>query len=64
MDLAKRSAALYPDWDSTYWVLIAACGQLDRPTEARARATLSLSPGMTLSGARQRLPIRAPPRWR
>jgi adenylate cyclase len=62
LDLAKRSTALYPDWDSTYWVLIAACGQLDRPAEARAALAklLSLSPGLTVSGARQRLPIRNP----
>jgi tetratricopeptide (TPR) repeat protein len=60
LDLAKRSAALYPDWDTTYWVLIAAYGQLDRPAEARAALAklLSLSPGLTVSGARQRLPIR------
>ena len=60
MDLAKRSTALYPEWDSTSWVLIAACGQLDRPAEARAALAklLSLSPGLTVSCARQRLPSR------
>ena len=60
LELARRSAALYPDWDSTYWLLVPAYGQLDRPAEARAALAklLSLSPGLTVSGARQRLPIR------
>jgi len=60
LDLAKRSAALYPDWDTTYWVLIPAYAQLDRLAEARAALAklVSLSPGLTVSGARQRLPIR------
>jgi len=60
LELAMRSAALHPDWDSTYWLLVAAHIQLDRLAEARAALTklLSLSPGFTVSGARQRLPIR------
>ena len=62
LDLAKRSVALYPDWDTTYWVLIPAYVQLDRLAEARAALAKlrSLSPGLTVSGARQRLPIRNP----
>ena len=62
MDLEKRSIALYPDWDTAYWVLVAAYVQLDRLADARvALAKLrSLSPGLTVSGARQRLPIRNP----
>ena len=62
LDLVKRSVALYPDWDTTYWVLIPAYVQLDRLADARvALAKLrSLSPGLTVSGARQRLPIRNP----
>jgi len=62
LDLAKRSVALYPDWDTTYWVLIPAYVQLDRLADARvALAKLrSLSPGLAVSGARQRLPIRNP----
>ena len=60
LELAKRSVALYPDWDTTYWVLIPAYVQLDRLADARvALAKLrSLSSGLTVSGARQRLPIR------
>ncbi len=60
LELAKRSAALYPDWDTTYWVLVPAYVQLDRLAEARAALgkLVSLSPGLTASGAGQRLPIR------
>jgi adenylate cyclase len=62
LEWAKKSAALYPDWDTTYWVLVPACVQLDRMPEARAALAKlqSLSPGLTVSGARQRLPIRNP----
>jgi adenylate cyclase len=61
-DFVRRSAALYPDWDTTYWALVAAYVQLDRMPEARAALAMlvSLSPGLTISGARQRLPIRNP----
>jgi TolB-like protein len=62
LELAKRSVALYPDWDTTYWVLVPAYIQLDRLADARAALAklISLSPGLTASGARQRLPIRNP----
>jgi len=60
LELAKRSVSLYPDWDSTYWLLIPAYVQLGRLDEARkAMAKLeTLSPGSTVSGFRRRLPIR------
>ncbi len=62
LELAKRSAALYPDWDSTYWVSIPAYVQLDRLPEARAAlAKLSVAgAGMTISRLRQLLPIQEP----
>jgi tetratricopeptide (TPR) repeat protein len=62
LELAKRSAALYLDWDTTYWVLVPAYVQLDCVAEARAALAMlvSLSPGLTVSGARQRLPLRNP----
>ena len=62
LELAKRSAAVNPDWDRTYWALVATYAQLDRLAEARAALAklLSLSPGLAVSGARQRLPIRNP----
>ncbi|TMJ34963.1 MAG: hypothetical protein E6G87_13400 [Alphaproteobacteria bacterium] len=60
VELAGRSAALYPDWDSVYWGLIPAYVQLDRLPEARAALPkfLSLAPGITVSGLRRLLPIR------
>jgi adenylate cyclase len=62
LELAKRSAALYPDWDTTYWALVPAYIQLDHLADAQAALArlVSLSPGLTVSGARQRLPIRNP----
>src|SRR5262249_16607561 len=62
LELARRSAALYADWDSTYWALIPAYVQLGRMAEAEAAlATFRLLPlGFTVSVGRQRLPIRDP----
>ena len=62
LELAKRSVALYPDWDSTYWILIAAYVQLDRLAEARAALPKyqSLAPGTTVSELGRRLPARDP----
>src|SRR5262249_4758892 len=50
-ELARRSAATYDGWDTTYWYLAAACGHLGRVDEGnRAIAKiLSLSPGTTIS---------------
>ncbi len=61
LDLARKSLALY-DWDSVYWVLIPAYVQLGRIAEAQAGLAKlqSLSPGMTVSGIRQRMPIKNP----
>jgi adenylate cyclase len=62
LDLAKKSAALYADWDTTYWVLVPAYVQLGRMAEAQAALAklVSLTPGLTVSGARRRLPIQNP----
>jgi len=59
-ELAERSAALNPDWDTTYWVLIAACVQLGRLPEAQAALGkfLTLAPGTTVSALRDHLPLR------
>jgi len=61
-DLAKRSARMYPDWDTTYWVLIPALVQLDRTEEARSAISkfLELAPTATVSRLRELLPIRNP----
>src|SRR5262245_39059841 len=62
LELAERSTALNPDWDSAYWLLIPAYVQLDRLPEARAALPkyLSLAPGMTITKLRQVLPVREP----
>ena len=62
LELAKRSVALYPDWDTAYWLLIPAYVQLGHLAEARAALGKleSLSPASTVSGFRRRLPIRNP----
>jgi tetratricopeptide (TPR) repeat protein len=62
LELARRSAALYSDWDSTYWLLVPAYIQLDRPEEAQtAVAKLrALSPGITVSALQKLLPFRNP----
>jgi TolB-like protein/class 3 adenylate cyclase len=62
LELARRSAGLYPDWDTTWWALVAAYVQLDRPADARAALArlMQLSPGLTVAQARRRLPIRDP----
>jgi adenylate cyclase len=61
LDFARKSLALY-DWDSAYWVLIPAYVRLGRIAEAQAGLAKlqSLSPGMTVSGIRQRMPIKNP----
>jgi len=62
LELATRSAALYPDWDSTYWALVPANILLERPAEARTALAkfVALSPGVTISSLRTRLPIKDP----
>lgn len=61
-DLAKKSARMYPDWDTTYWAMVPALTQLGRTKEARSAISklLELSPTTTVSRLRQLLPIRNP----
>ncbi len=61
-DLAKKSARMYADWDTTYWVLIPALAQLGRTEEARSAVSkfLELSPTATVSRLRELLPLRNP----
>ncbi len=62
LELGKRAAGLSPDWDSIYWVLVPANIQLGHREEAGVALAklLALSPGLTVSGIRERLPIRDP----
>ncbi len=65
-ELASQSAALYPNWDCTYWVLASACaalGRLDAAREAIGKL-LSLSPGMTLAQLARTTPFADPARLR
>ncbi|MEO3415035.1 hypothetical protein AAFO92_10290 [Roseovarius sp. CAU 1744] len=59
-ELAERSLALNSQWDSTYWVLIAAYTQLDRLSEAKTIATrlMTLLPKATVPKYGKSLPIR------
>lgn len=61
-DLARKSARMYDDWDTTYWALIPALVQLGRIEEARSALSkfLELSPTATVSRLRELLPIRCP----
>jgi len=61
-ELAKKSARMYPDWDTTYWAMIPALTQLGRVEEARSAVSklLELSPAVTVSCLRELLPIRDP----
>jgi tetratricopeptide (TPR) repeat protein len=63
--LAASAAALYSEWDATFYVLAAARAHLGRLTEARAdiEKLLSLNPGATTSRFRSMLPIRHPERF-
>lgn len=62
VELAERSHALNSEWDSNYWVLIAAYTQLDRLPDARKAVArlLALSPDATIANYRKKLPIRNP----
>ncbi len=57
-EFARRSAATYDGWDTTYWYLAAAYGHLGWADEANKAIAkiLSLSPGTTVSRIRN-LPI-------
>ncbi len=60
VEFAEKSLALSPDWDSTYWILIAAYAQLGRPDEAKnaAEELLTKYPEATASHYELVLPIR------
>lgn len=60
LELARRSVALNPNFDSTYLFLITGSVQLGRLDEAQAALAtyLTLAPGKTLSALRNELPYR------
>ena len=59
-DYLERSIALNPNWDSPYWVIVAAYVRLGRLPAARAALDKfrELLPGATVSMLRRALPIR------
>ena len=60
LEMAARSAQIYPDWDTTWRVQAAALMQLGREQDARGAVArlLELAPDLTISGLRERWPIR------
>ena len=61
LDLALRSIALNPNWDSSYIALITAYVMLDRIESAKeaAEKLLAIHPGARASGYHRSLPIRS-----
>lgn len=62
IELARRSLALNPLWDSTHWVLVTAHMALGQTAEARAVVThlLEVYPEATVSNYDRVLPMRSP----
>jgi hypothetical protein len=63
-ELALKSAAIYPSWDTSYWVLATAnaeLGRVDATREAVGRL-LSLSPGVTIAQSARATPFADPGR--
>ena len=62
LTLAQRSLAIYPHWDTTFYVLAVCYVQLGRLTDARNAVTsfVVLLPGATVSRLRQTLRVRNP----
>jgi TolB-like protein/class 3 adenylate cyclase len=61
-ELARKSARMYADWDSTYWALIPSLVQLGRTDEARSFMLKfqELSPNATVTRLGGLLPVRNP----
>ena len=61
-NLAMQSARIYDGWDTTYRVLGSALAQLGRIDEAHAAVEKlrELAPVLTVSGLRERWPLRKP----
>ncbi len=61
-EYASKSAALHPDIDVTYYILVPACGHLGRTEDAKTAIAklLSLAPGVAISNFAPRMPFRGP----
>ena len=62
LELSRKAARMYADWDSNYWALIPAMVQLGRTDEARSFMPkfLELSPNATVTRLGELLPVRNP----
>ncbi len=60
LEHANRAASIYDGWDTTYRVMASALAHLGRMDEARAAVErlLELAPNITVSGLRERWPLR------
>ena len=60
LEYATRSASIYDGWDTTYRVMASALAHLERMDEARSAVArlLELAPNVTVSGLRERWPLR------
>ena len=60
LENATRSASIYDGWDTTYRLMASALVQLGRMEEARGAVLrlLELAPNLTVSGLRERWPLR------
>jgi adenylate cyclase len=60
LEYATRSESIYDGWDTTYRVMASALAHLERIDEAAAAVArlLELAPNLTVSGLRERWPLR------
>jgi len=60
LEYATRSESIYAGWDTTYRIMASALADLERMDEAAAAVAklLELAPNLTLSGLRERWPLR------
>ena len=60
LEYATRSESIYDGWDTTYRVMASALAHLERMDEAAAAVTrlCELAPNLTVSGLRERWPLR------
>jgi TolB-like protein len=60
LEYATRSESIYDGWDTTYRVMASALAHLERMEEAAAAVTrlCELAPNLTVSGLRERWPLR------
>ncbi len=60
LEYSTQAASIYDGWDTTYRVMASALAHLGRLDEARVAVSklLELAPNVTVSGLRERWPLR------